>query len=159
VQNQAETGVDCGGTCTACPTCSDGVQNQAETGIDCGGTCTACATCSDGVQNQDETGVDCGGGSCSGCSKRFDYSNSLSNIKRFTTSDGLGNDKIRNIQYDPVQKRAFLIGNKFFVLDASDESNMRISGQVSFSCPDGRTCRNNGEASWKSLGSGGPVSQ
>jgi surface protein len=42
VQNQAETGVDCGGTCTACPTCSDGVQNQAETGVDCGGPCTAC---------------------------------------------------------------------------------------------------------------------
>jgi len=26
------------------PTCSDGIQNQGETGIDCGGPCTACTT-------------------------------------------------------------------------------------------------------------------
>jgi hypothetical protein len=42
-------------------TCSDGIQNQNETGIDCGGICTPCPTCSDGIQNQDETGIDCGG--------------------------------------------------------------------------------------------------
>jgi len=42
-------------------TCSDGIQNQGETGIDCGGPCPACATCSDGIQNQGETGIDCGG--------------------------------------------------------------------------------------------------
>jgi hypothetical protein len=63
VQNQGETGVDCGGPCPACPpSCSDGVQNQGETGVDCGGPCPPCAgTCVDGVQNQGETGVDCGG--------------------------------------------------------------------------------------------------
>jgi hypothetical protein len=70
VQNQAETGVDCGGPCTACPTCSDGVQNQAETGVDCGGPCAACPTCSDGVQNGAETGVDCGG-PCTACRERY----------------------------------------------------------------------------------------
>ncbi|MEP6795152.1 MAG: GEVED domain-containing protein [Saprospiraceae bacterium] len=46
------------------PTCSDGIQNQGETGIDCGGPCQPCppgATCSDGIQNQGETGIDCGG--------------------------------------------------------------------------------------------------
>ena len=49
IQNQGETGVDCGGPCAACPTnnpaptCSDNVQNQGETGVDCGGPCTACA--------------------------------------------------------------------------------------------------------------------
>jgi hypothetical protein len=42
-------------------TCSDGIQNQGETGIDCGGPCAACATCTDGIQNHGETGVDCGG--------------------------------------------------------------------------------------------------
>ncbi len=42
-------------------TCSDGIQNQGETGIDCGGPCAACPTCNDGIQNQGETGVDCGG--------------------------------------------------------------------------------------------------
>lgn len=48
------------------PTCNDGVQNQGETGVDCGGPCVACSvvpqpTCTDGIQNQGETGVDCGG--------------------------------------------------------------------------------------------------
>lgn len=66
IQNQGETGIDCGGPCAACPTCDDGVQNGSETGIDCGGSCTACPTCNDGVQNGSETGVDCGG-SCSPC--------------------------------------------------------------------------------------------
>lgn len=50
-------------------TCNDGIQNQGETGIDCGGpNCQECetdpgttATCNDGIQNQDETGVDVGG--------------------------------------------------------------------------------------------------
>ncbi len=48
------------------PTCSDQVQNQGETGVDCGGPCGACLTCSDGLQNQGETGVDCGG-PCATC--------------------------------------------------------------------------------------------
>ncbi len=46
------------------PTCSDGIQNGTETGVDCGGTCAACPvepTCDDGIQNGDEEGVDCGG--------------------------------------------------------------------------------------------------
>ena len=42
LQNQGETGIDCGGPCSACPSCKDGVQNQGETGIDCGGPCTVC---------------------------------------------------------------------------------------------------------------------
>merc|ERR1712117_159039 len=55
-----------GGSCSACPTCSDGTQNGDETGVDCGGSCSVCPTCSDGLRNGDETGVDCGG-SCSAC--------------------------------------------------------------------------------------------
>jgi hypothetical protein len=53
------------------PDCFDGIQNQDETGIDCGGVCelnfglTCFAppleTCSDGIMNQDETGIDFGG--------------------------------------------------------------------------------------------------
>lgn len=50
-------------------TCNDGIQNQGETGMDCGGpNCQPCvtdpgtmATCNDGIQNQDEVGVDIGG--------------------------------------------------------------------------------------------------
>lgn len=47
IQNQGETGVDCGGPCIAIcppPSCVDGVQNQGETAIDCGGPCPACPT-------------------------------------------------------------------------------------------------------------------
>ena len=66
IQNQGETGVDCGGPCTACATCNDGIQNQGETGVDCGGPCSPCTSCNDGIQNQGETGVDCGG-PCSAC--------------------------------------------------------------------------------------------
>jgi hypothetical protein len=53
-------------------TCSDGIQNQGETGVDCGGPCSACATCTDGIQNQGETGVDCGG-PCAACSGGASY--------------------------------------------------------------------------------------
>jgi beta-glucanase (GH16 family) len=48
-------------------TCSDGIRNQAETGVDCGGSgCAACATCNDGAQNQGESAIDCGG-PCAPC--------------------------------------------------------------------------------------------
>ena len=53
------------------PDCFDGIQNQDETGIDCGGVCLTnfgfdCSvppveTCFDGIMNQDETGIDFGG--------------------------------------------------------------------------------------------------
>ena len=94
------------------PTCDDGVQNQDETGVDCGGSCpVACdgegcvngsdcisgvcvdeicafSSCDDGVMNGDETGVDCGG-NCPLCIEAnvpgrieaedyFDYSDSNS---------------------------------------------------------------------------------
>lgn len=48
-------------------TCTDGIQNQDETGVDCGGTCDPCPTCSDGIQNGEETGIDCGGADCPAC--------------------------------------------------------------------------------------------
>ncbi|HVJ18697.1 MAG TPA: discoidin domain-containing protein, partial [Polyangiaceae bacterium] len=54
---------------TTTPTCTDGVKNGNETGVDCGGSCPACPvtpTCTDGVKNGSETGVDCGG-SCPAC--------------------------------------------------------------------------------------------
>jgi hypothetical protein len=84
VQNQGETGVDCGGPCAACATCTDGVQNQGETGVDCGGPCAACATCTDGVQNQGETGVDCGG-PCAACA----CVETLINFNNFDASWGI----------------------------------------------------------------------
>ena len=64
IQNQGETGVDCGGPCAPCGgSCTDGQKNGGETGVDCGGpVCEACSsTCNDLVQDGDEKGVDCGG--------------------------------------------------------------------------------------------------
>ncbi len=53
------------------PSCSDGIENchdgSCELLIDCGGSCGACATCSDGIQNQAEQGVDCGGACPNAC--------------------------------------------------------------------------------------------
>ena len=37
-----ETGVDCGGSCGACPSCFDGIKDQNEVGVDCGGVCDPC---------------------------------------------------------------------------------------------------------------------
>lgn len=51
--------------------CSNNVQDDGETGVDCGGPdCAPCQTkqyCSNGVQDRDETGVDCGGPNCAPC--------------------------------------------------------------------------------------------
>jgi hypothetical protein len=47
------------------PSCSDGVENchdeSCEKAVDCGGPCSNCLTCSDGIKNQGEEEVDCGG--------------------------------------------------------------------------------------------------
>ncbi len=48
--------------------CEDGIQNEDETGVDCGGVdCPPCPTCFDGIQNGQETDVDCGGPDCPPC--------------------------------------------------------------------------------------------
>ncbi|MBI1972918.1 hypothetical protein HYS50_02850 [Candidatus Woesearchaeota archaeon] len=56
-QDGDETGVDCGGSCSPCPTCTDSVQNQGEEGIDCGGPCPKICT----PQQKQETET------CKGC--------------------------------------------------------------------------------------------
>lgn len=94
IQNQTETGVDCGGTCGACATCSDGTKNGTETGIDCGGECTPCPTCTDGIMNGNETGVDCGG-SCSACVDMRE-----GKVKTYTHPDDNGITITENYFYD-----------------------------------------------------------
>lgn len=66
IQNQDETGVDCGGTfCIPCH-CTNGVMDAGlgEIAVDYGGPC---GDCTDGIQNGPETGVDCGGPFCIPC--------------------------------------------------------------------------------------------
>ncbi len=69
ILNNGEEAIDCGGpNCDPCVACDDGVQNFGETGVDCGGPCNPCPSCSDGIRNQNETGVDCGG-QCPPCTR------------------------------------------------------------------------------------------
>ncbi|MBN2052960.1 hypothetical protein JW756_05630 [Candidatus Woesearchaeota archaeon] len=68
-KNGLEEGIDCGGLCKPCISCSDGIQNchegECEEDVDCGGPCPPCPTCFDGFQNchdgSCEEGVDCNG--------------------------------------------------------------------------------------------------
>lgn len=57
-----EIGIDCGGSCGACPeTCDDNILNQGEERADCGGPCSPCPTLNlmgesiDGVRDDMET--------------------------------------------------------------------------------------------------------
>jgi hypothetical protein len=65
IKNGIEEGVDCGGLCSPCINCFDGVQNCHDDGceeqVDCGGPCKECPNCFDGLKNGGEQGVDCGG--------------------------------------------------------------------------------------------------
>jgi hypothetical protein len=69
VQNQDETGIDCGGStcsarCAANQTCrADG---DCASGLSCSASVCASPSCTDQRQNGDETAVDCGG-SCPAC--------------------------------------------------------------------------------------------
>jgi hypothetical protein len=69
VQNDGETGIDCG--CASCAPCGDGL--GCDTGQDCqslvcwAGKCQA-PSCFDGIQNGKELGEDCGG-DCDPCYK------------------------------------------------------------------------------------------
>jgi hypothetical protein len=49
VQNQKETGVDCGGPCMPCNSCNNGKTDGEETGVDCGGKCSPCTAPCDGL--------------------------------------------------------------------------------------------------------------
>lgn len=67
-------------------TCSNGVLDGDETGIDCGGSCTACSTtpsCTNGIQDGTETGVDCGGSCtvCSGTTKTYYFKGEVNGVQ------------------------------------------------------------------------------
>ena len=77
--------------------CTDGIQNQDETGIDCGGVCAPCPppeTCNDGIMNQDETGIDyggvCGTGTPVAAPAQNFTDNNLDNVDDFSGLDDTG---------------------------------------------------------------------
>ena len=65
------------------PTCFDNIKNchsgSCEVGIDCGGACEDCKTCSDKIKNQGEEGIDCGG-PCIECKTEVPSATSISGI-------------------------------------------------------------------------------
>ena len=142
----------------AVPTCSDSVQNQGESGIDCGGTstCARCGTgqgctapsdctngvcgsnntcsaptCSDSVQNQQETDVDCGGPNCS------------------TSTTACANGKICKVNTDCLESWCVISSGSTGVCThptCSDsvkngtESDVDCGGTCPAKCADGKTC-------------------
>jgi hypothetical protein len=67
IQDQDETGTDCGGSCTPCAPGLGCIQNtDCDSSVCEGGSCSQ-PTCSDGVLNGDETERDCGGSRCPKC--------------------------------------------------------------------------------------------
>lgn len=66
--------------------CFDGIKNGDETGVDCGGSCVACPTCDDGIQNGDETGIDCGG-SCEPCTGSINVSGMITVSTTWTSNN------------------------------------------------------------------------
>lgn len=113
IQNQDETGIDCGGVCDACTACDDGIQNGDETGVDCGGSCIACPTCDDGILNGDETGVDCGG-SCEPCFVPFsEFMTANINSDPFEANLVSGVDNLSTLEFQSDQSQERQL---FFVL-------------------------------------------
>ena len=75
-KNGDETGVDCGGSCPACPTCSDKTKNGDETGVDCGGSCKPCVcTCANGTPADAAACPATGTEMCKACSAGFQLAN------------------------------------------------------------------------------------
>jgi len=74
---QVNSTTDPGGQFTGCPpsSCANGIQDAYETGVDCGGACSAeCAPvdpdyCFNGIRDPEESGVDCGGSCSTECSE------------------------------------------------------------------------------------------
>ncbi len=132
IQNQDETGVDCGGVCTPCFTCNDGIQNGDETDIDCGGSdCPACPTCDDGIQNGDETGVDCGG-SCDPCVVPFsEFMTAEINEEAFEANLVSGFDNLNTLEFQSDQSQDRQL---FFVLPSGiDEGTYDLVDNDGFS--------------------------
>ncbi|MFH0860590.1 MAG: hypothetical protein V1921_05270 [Candidatus Altiarchaeota archaeon] len=66
IQNQGESGIDCGGPCpNICSFCEDGILDEGEVEVDCGGPCPPCQ-CQNGLKDGWEEGIDCGG-PCAPC--------------------------------------------------------------------------------------------
>lgn len=130
---------DCGGSCAACPTCSDGVQNGDEEGIDCQGSCyETCATsCTDGKQNGDESDVDCGG-SCPACEVRGHVDVVTADCD--TSSKRCSSNRFLMCDVDADCPSGSTCDFLKFPFDRDSDSLLVSASETGGYCPDGYAC-------------------
>ncbi|NJL77416.1 MAG: T9SS type A sorting domain-containing protein [Saprospiraceae bacterium] len=134
------------------PTCTDGIQNGNETGVDCGGSCSACPvepTCSDGIQNGQETGVDCGGPNCTACPTVFcNVPTGLQTTNITPTRATLNWNAVNNAVNYTVQIRP--LGNMNWVENVTKNTFLRVQPLVNGTTYEWRIRTNctNGTSEW-----------
>jgi len=131
--------------------CSDGTQNGSETGIDCGGSCSACATgkgcqvdgdcqsfvcqglvcqapaCDDGKRNGSETATDCGGSCVADC------------------ADGLGCNSGGDCQSGKCTSNVCQVASCTDSVKNNGETDVDCGGPSCGDCGDGNACLGNGD--------------
>ena len=136
-------------------TCTDGIQNGNETGVDCGGSCPACPvepTCSDGIQNGQETGVDCGGTDCTACpTTTCDVPTGLQTNNITTTRATLNWNAVNNAVNYTVQIRP--VGNTNWIENTTKNTFLRVQPLVNGTTYEWRVRTNctNGTSNWSSI--------
>ncbi len=103
--------------CGDCPLlCSNGVQDQDETGVDCGGACPNQNCCANGYADVDlgEIGVDCGGscGPCDGITTYFISNEGDDNFLGTSPTTAWGTiEKVNNSNFQPGDSILFRRGD------------------------------------------------
>lgn len=123
--------------------CTDGVQNGNETGVDCGGSCQACPTCTDGVQNGDETGVDCGS-SCAPCGGNTSAAIFWDDFNRANTAHGVLGDDWSFPEGTPQNGTVMIDNNK--IKSVRDES---VEGGLAFALHKTKVSKTDFKVSYK----------
>jgi len=88
------------------PQCYDGVQNGAETGVDCGGSCALQDCCANRAWDAGlgEGGVDCGGPCALSCQP-------AGRLDRWTQTNGPWLEYIRRIRFDPDDPDTLIVSS------------------------------------------------
>jgi hypothetical protein len=131
-----ETGVDCGGSCAACPAKQGCIKNgDCADGVCADGECAA-PTCKDGVRNEDETDIDCGGKTCPGCGPTQHCASNAD----CTSMECSGTTCVASACTDGVEN--------------GDESAIDCGGTACPACDVGKTCNGDADCASKTCTSG-----
>jgi len=100
------------------PSCLDGIKNcheaQCELEIDCGGPCSACNSCSDGIKNQGEENIDCGSPCLNQCAVKTISDEEKDTTKKFMIAIliAIAISVVQIIRIVKARKKAASIFNK-----------------------------------------------